>query len=243
MLICLSHWNKYGQYAGTHMQEFRRSGMHIITYFVLHIVISIRPKLERFKKCRCLFFLLYFWIESLCLQRSTVLTYPTCSSRLPWRCLTAQQSFSYILMLHLLFPYRPNVFLLHQTILTQNTQCTIKHHTPAHKNFTIFPVKLYNSKHIQTNKTPVTTLTSGAFNRNDSAHYFVNMPEHGVCSLHGLLLSLLLIDKACCCVNTELYFDRCKGFEFFFRYRQNPFSKHNGRHEGLYVLYYQFFEW
>jgi hypothetical protein len=31
-------------------------------------------------------------------------------------------------------------------------------------------------------------LTSGEFNRNNSAQYFVNMPEHGVCSLHGLTL-------------------------------------------------------
>lgn len=59
-------------------------------------------------------------------------------------------------------------------------------------------------------------LTSGVFNRNDSAQYFVNMPDYGVCSLHGLLLSLRVIDKACCCGNTGLYFDRCKGFENFF---------------------------
>jgi hypothetical protein len=45
-------------------------------------------------------------------------------------------------------------------------------------------------------------LTSRFFNRNDSAQYFVNMPEQGVCSLHGLLLSLQVIDKACCCYNT-----------------------------------------
>lgn len=48
--------------------------------------MSIRPKLEHSKKWRRQFFLLYFCIESLCLQRSTLLTYPTCSSRLPCRC-------------------------------------------------------------------------------------------------------------------------------------------------------------
>jgi len=101
-------------------------------------------------------------------------------------------------MLHLLFPY--DAFLLHQTILTQNTQYTIKHHTQTHIHFTTFNVKLYNSKH--TNTTPITMLTSGFFNRNNSAQQFVNMPEHGVCSLHGLLLSLHVIDKACCCYNT-----------------------------------------
>ena len=104
-------------------------------------------------------------------------------------------------MLHLLFPY--DAFLLHQTILTQNTQCTIKHHTPTHIHFTTFNVKLYNSKntHTHTNRTPITMLTSDFFSRNDSAQYFVNMPEHGVCSLHGPLLSLHVIDKACCCYN------------------------------------------
>jgi hypothetical protein len=61
---------------------------------------------------------------------------------------TAKRRFSFVLMLHLLFPY--NVFLLHQTILTQNTQCTIKHHTPTHIHFTTFTVKLYNSKHTHT---------------------------------------------------------------------------------------------
>ena len=127
----------------------------------------------------------------------------------------AKRRFSFILMLHLLFPY--NVFLLHQTILTQNTQCTIKHHTPAHKHFITFTVKLYNSNtNTRTNRTPKTKLTSGVFNRNDSAQYFVNMPEHGICSFHGLLLSLYVINKACCCVNTGLYFDHCKGFEIFF---------------------------
>jgi hypothetical protein len=31
-------------------------------------------------------------------------------------------------------------------------------------------------------------LTSGVFNRNNSAQYFVNIPEHGVSSLRGLVL-------------------------------------------------------
>jgi hypothetical protein len=63
--------------------------------------------------------------------------------------------------------------------------------------------------------------TSGVFNRDCSARYFVNIPEHGVCSLRGLLLSLrcyrqgmfLALKQGCTLTTVRVWI-----IYFFFRY-------------------------
>ena len=195
----------------------RRAGIYIITYFVSH-VISIRPKTWTFREKKAPV------LSSLLLHRVTLSTMPYFSWLTPraavgchvvvsdstamWRQSGGSFSFSCYIFCSLIM----SSYCTKQSTHTKHAV----HNKTSQASTQIFhhfhrKTLQQQHKHTQTNRTPITMLTSGVFNRNDSAQYFVNMTEHGVCSLHGLLLSLLVIDMACCCGNTKLYFDCCQG--------------------------------
>lgn len=134
---------------GPHINVCRSSGTHVVTYCVLRCCDLDYAKTWTFQPIKASVILSALLVHRASLSTTlyTDLTYPICQqstamslcliSTAMWR---QSEGSSFVLALHLIFPY--NAFLLHQTILTQDTQFTIKHHTPAHGHMTTFTVKL-----------------------------------------------------------------------------------------------------